>query len=606
MNIGELTATLGIDAKRFDDGIKRSTSGLMNFKRLIGTVSVVALAYKLNSMTREWESLYHVEEQANAGLKQAMISMGRYTDAAYKSMLDYAAALQRSTTFGDEAIKTGAKMLMTYKGISDDVMPRVIKAMADLSALTGRDMVASANLLGKASMGLVGELRRVGITVDELMFKEKGFLGVLEQIEDQVSGQAEALARTKSGGMEQYANIVGDLKERLGEITLTMKAEFVPVLLDIVEGTSQWIERQKEFQKMGVPNWLDNMKNGLQDIRDIMKDIVSILSLIDLELLREVAGYWEWIVGALVGAHFGGPPGAMIGTAIGAVVSMWRDWRHEQQKTQQAMNEIMGPPIPTGYKIPESPQVPDILDDTKQLAEQAEERQRMIEEFMDNYRQATMSAADYALYQLNKERDEYAQFVKDKSMLDAWYYAERAKISSRYAEEELQTDADMMGAKMQIYETNLRAKVDVLQSLLEFKAKVDVAEIEAATERIKAAHESVSVSLESSQRLLSDLFDTLIEAPASGKIRMMIEDQIREDSYMREESFEMQKALNEAQVRYFNAMAEKINRGDSTIKVSADGLKPHLESILWEILDACQVKVNHEYGEFLLGLGGAL
>lgn len=275
MNIGELTATLGIDTKGFDRGIGRAHKSLFTLKNTIAALGIGALAYKLNSMTKHWEQLYKVQEQAEAGLKQAMISMGRYTEATYKGYLDLARALQRTTTFGDEAVISGMKMLMTYRDIGENVIPRAVKAMADLSALTGRDMVASANLLGRASMGLTGELRRVGITVDKVVYKQRGFLGLLEQIESQVGGQAAALARTKSGGMEQYLNIVSDLKERLGSLTLDMKMEFVPVLRDIVIQMSDWMDEQKKLQDLGLPNWFDNMAKSAKRLADVLGTIVK-------------------------------------------------------------------------------------------------------------------------------------------------------------------------------------------------------------------------------------------------------------------------------------------------------------------------------------------
>jgi TP901 family phage tail tape measure protein len=44
-----------------------------------------------------------------------------------------------------------------------------------------------------------------------------------------------------------------------------------------------------------------------------------------------------------------------------------------------------------------------------------------------------------------------------------------------------------------------------------------------------------------------------------------------------------------------------LDRGDSQITVRADGLKPHLEMIMWEVLEAIQIRASASQAEFLLG-----
>ena len=158
------------------------------------------------------------EEKALLGLETVMRSMGRYTPKLYKEMVNLASALQQSTTYGNEATLQGMKFLATYGDITDDLLPRTTRAMLDLAALMEGDTVRAANMLGKASMGMTGELRRVGITVDADTYKAKGYVGVLEQIEQQVHGQAEAMRRTGWGGLEAFGNVIGDVKEQGGRL----------------------------------------------------------------------------------------------------------------------------------------------------------------------------------------------------------------------------------------------------------------------------------------------------------------------------------------------------------------------------------------------------
>lgn len=214
-----------------EKGFKRTGKSLeiMN-KRLekshgwITKVGGSMLAYfggrKVLSWMEEWVQLSGKQEQATAGMEQAMRSMGRYTPELYNELINTAKGLQEVTTFGDEATIQGQKFLLTYKDISDDMLPRASKAMLDLAALMGGDTTQAANMLGKASMGMTGELRRVGITVSRTAYESKGFLGVLEEIEKQVRGQAEAMAETGYGGVQQLGNLSGDAEEKLGDVIL--------------------------------------------------------------------------------------------------------------------------------------------------------------------------------------------------------------------------------------------------------------------------------------------------------------------------------------------------------------------------------------------------
>jgi hypothetical protein len=150
----------------------------------------------------------------------------------------------------------GVKFLGTYKAITDDLLPRSTKAMLDLAAATGRDTVMAANMLGKASMGMTGELRRVGITVDAATFKAKGYVGVLELIEGQFGNQAQVM-RTAEASYTALGNEVGEISERFGEL-LKVK------LGDTFEGWAQSINKFNE----GIAKQIEIVKEEMAGVRE--------------------------------------------------------------------------------------------------------------------------------------------------------------------------------------------------------------------------------------------------------------------------------------------------------------------------------------------------
>lgn len=211
---------------------------------------------KLVQVSKEAIEAANTQARAVIGMETVFKSMGRTTPGLSEEMQALASSLQRVTNYGDEATIEGVKFLGTYKDITDNLLPRSIKAMLDLAAATGRDTVQAANMLGKASMGMTGELRRVGITVDKETYNLKGYAGVLELIEQQFGGQAEAM-RTAEGSYTALGNEVTEIKERFGEL---LKVR----LGDTFENWAQSINKMNE----GIANQIEIIKEEMAGVRE--------------------------------------------------------------------------------------------------------------------------------------------------------------------------------------------------------------------------------------------------------------------------------------------------------------------------------------------------
>jgi len=81
-----------------------------------------------------------------------------------------------------------------------------------------------------------------------------------------------------------------------------------------------------------------------------------------------------------------------------------------------------------------------------------------------------------------------------------------------------------------------------------------------------------------------------------------IEDQIRIENILRQETFDLQVKLTEAQIDYMAAKTDAIESGEMNITVAGEGLQPHMEAFMWEILSMIQVRANAEAAEFLIGV----
>ncbi len=147
-------------------------------------------------------------------------------------------------------------------------------------------------------------------------------------------------------------------------------------------------------------------------------------------------------------------------------------------------------------------------------------------------------------------------------------------------------------------------KIQSSERTAEFKiqADIDIAAIQAGTEQIKAAFESVDVTIKSTGDTLDNLVKSLVQVNANGTAGQEIISLLEDENRRRQEALDLQKQLVQAQVAYLNAVIDRLSQGDATIQVTADGLEPELEAFMFKILERIQVRASAEAQQFLLGL----
>ncbi len=138
-------------------------------------------------------------------------------------------------------------------------------------------------------------------------------------------------------------------------------------------------------------------------------------------------------------------------------------------------------------------------------------------------------------------------------------------------------------------------------AFIEAQTAITTASIEADAKVAVAAFESISVSVQSTGESITDLFGLLGDENISKLDKLDIKDQIEEENKRRQEALDLQKKLTEQEIALAKARREAISRGDATITVNGDGLQPHLEAFMWEILQSIQVRVNADGLGMLLG-----
>ncbi|MFW5836177.1 MAG: phage tail length tape measure family protein [bacterium] len=211
-----------------ESSASRAAIGFGVVAAAVGT-AVVAIRGAVNA-ARELTDAYAVQERAEAKIAGVLRATGHAAGFNSDQLEEMASSLQGVTTFGDEAILNMQSILLTFKSLQGEGFERSTELALDLSAAFDQDLRSSALQLGKAledpATGLTA-LRRVGVSFTEAQremieaMTEAGDVAgaqtvILDTLESQVGGVARELAATKSGGLEQLNNLVGDLRENFG------------------------------------------------------------------------------------------------------------------------------------------------------------------------------------------------------------------------------------------------------------------------------------------------------------------------------------------------------------------------------------------------------
>lgn len=138
-------------------------------------------------------------------------------------------------------------------------------------------------------------------------------------------------------------------------------------------------------------------------------------------------------------------------------------------------------------------------------------------------------------------------------------------------------------------------------ALIEAQAGITAAAIEADADKITAAFEAIGESVNSTGETLSDLFGLLGDGNISKFDKLDIKKQIEAEAEAREQLLKLQVKQTELTIRETEARIASLEGGGALITVNGDGLEPHLEAFMWEILSAIQVRASNEGYDLILG-----
>jgi lambda family phage tail tape measure protein len=203
------------------EGVSGSVDKLSGgFDVLKGAAEGFIAAFALKEIIGEIEEAQYAQAQLAIAFADTGAAMGE----TLAGLDDYAAALSKTTTFSEPAIKSTEAVLLTFNKLQG-IIPRVTQDAADMAARFGGDISTAAMQLGRAlqdpERGIM-TLRRAHIQLTETQIEAvKAFVAVgetaqaqdiiLAAVEKRVHGSADAMANTLGGALTQLKNAFGAL-----------------------------------------------------------------------------------------------------------------------------------------------------------------------------------------------------------------------------------------------------------------------------------------------------------------------------------------------------------------------------------------------------------
>lgn len=315
------------EASKQLDGLKGRLSDMEpTFKKMAiaGTAAFAAIGLVVKqSIDAAAESA-----QVTAQLEAVIRSTGAAAGLTAQDILDQASALQKMTTFSDEAVTGAANLLLTFTNIKGAVLQEALPAVLDMSQALGQDLKSSSIQLGKAlndPIEGINALRRVGVSFTDDQQKVIASLVktgqtaeaqrlILQEISKEFGGSAAAAAQTFAGKMQQLNIRIGDIKENIGKALIPVIEKVVNAIAPVVEKIVNWIEANPKLTA------------AILVVVGALAGLVALVGTIGLLIAPVVAGFGA--LGAVIGAIFS-PIGlivAAVAALVAGIVLLVRNW----------------------------------------------------------------------------------------------------------------------------------------------------------------------------------------------------------------------------------------------------------------------------------------
>ena len=237
------------DAEQYKKGIKQVNDGMGGLKTEVSSLlpsfktmaiagaaafgAVSAFAFKAVQAAAE-------DEKSQALLAAQLKRTFGEQEGLNGAVERYISVTQLRTGTSDTELRDSLGTLLRSTG-NLTTSQNLLTVAQDVSAATGKDLASVSLALAKASMGQFTALGKLGIPLDESTKKSKDFGAVLDTLQGQFGGAADAAANTFGGKLKIIQGQFGEIVETIGAALLPYLDKFATFLVDEVAPAVQRI-----------------------------------------------------------------------------------------------------------------------------------------------------------------------------------------------------------------------------------------------------------------------------------------------------------------------------------------------------------------------------
>lgn len=200
-------------------------------------------------------------QKADAKLANVFESMGASAFTSLDALNEQAGALAKLSSFDDEGIKQAQAVMLTFGNVTGKTFEESIGVVTDMSELLGQDLQSSAIQVGKAlndPVKGITALQRVGVSFTEeqkeqiaTMVEMGDTAGaqalILQELQREFGGTAEAIANTDAGQAAQAFEDLGEAGESIGTILLPALGSLARFVSSLAQGFAHLDPGMQQF-----------------------------------------------------------------------------------------------------------------------------------------------------------------------------------------------------------------------------------------------------------------------------------------------------------------------------------------------------------------------
>lgn len=244
------SVTYKIGGKYDGKAVKQAQSGfsslkgtIANLKGVISGLAIVGALKKVADYSKECTDAFAVQQKAISQLSVAVSNNKNLTQQSLNNLISYTGKLQSKSVYGDEVLQ-GQATYLAGLGLQEDQIKSVLEASVELSSAGVGTLDSNVQNLAKTLNGTTGKLGQMIPEFQDLTAEQLKNGEAIEIVKRKYQGFAENLSsNTLEGVTKQVSNLVGDIKEKLGSVTGTLKFEGMKRIIPVLEKINVWLDQ---------------------------------------------------------------------------------------------------------------------------------------------------------------------------------------------------------------------------------------------------------------------------------------------------------------------------------------------------------------------------